>query len=311
MFSRDDTPCIQVDHAVANDFGMDSQPLFLIQKAQQGVRNRADSHLKAVAVSNQLGAVSADGPLHLGNRRDRRGRNLAVGFHEAFDLGDMKLCVAIQAGAFPVDLGNHRSGQPGSHDGIICAEAQADIPLFIGWGDLDEGHVGLHHIAQQIGHLGKMRGRKISIVAFQSLCRSLTDEPRVHAEMSPVDFVGVGLPVGGQHTADFNVFIRLKIGKHRINNGKRRSHKMRVNHAVPASDMGNGLLRAHGAFPIKRFPIHFISPSPVFIMTPGTKVSSLYPLDFQEARKRPCAAFFCRRPDTLQSKDFSFSFIGP
>ena len=134
---------------IGHDFGVDAQVPAMGEKPGDPIGQVSESHVDRIPVPYEAGRVLRNFFLRrrqVGVREFGEGR---IVVDEIVDLADMDEGIPLSAGHVPVDLGDDDPGGFGGGPHDVHGYAQADEPVGVRRGYLDQGHVDGHQPAPE------------------------------------------------------------------------------------------------------------------------------------------------------------------
>ena len=188
LFAVVDHPFLhQVDDAVADHFGVDTQIPVVAQIAQHRVGNLADAELQGAAVLDQHRYVLPD---PFGNRVHLRRRQLEqrlLGLDPGVDLADVDEAVAAGYRHLRIDLRDHLARRVASRGDDVHRDAERAVAVLIRRADHHQRGVQRQDVVgEQAGDLGQETGGVIGIALVHRLPAGRTEKQRVDLEQVAV-----------------------------------------------------------------------------------------------------------------------------
>ena len=209
----DDSGLDQVHEAIAEQFGMHPQMLFVEQVGHDRIRQPPVTDLDGIAVLNEAGHVVAD---PLCRFIERNGRKLQEGFvmaDDEIDILDVDEPVAMNTGHVGVHLcDDHGCLVRGGFD-HIHADSETQISVLIGKRSLDKRHIDLYRTAFDQGrHVGKGDGGVVGQSLVYGAAGVVSDKERVETEIALEFWIGIRRYAEGIDMDDLRVEKCLGVG---------------------------------------------------------------------------------------------------
>ena len=225
---------------------MDPQVILVPQEVEDGVRDGANAQLDASAVLNEAGTVAADLLLDLSHGKDGAEEEGFVTLHRQVDVVDVDQGVSIGPGHVAVDLGDDQFGAFRDAFGIVYRDAVRAVPLLIGRGEGDKGHInGDDPLIKQPGGLPKEVGGIVSPTFVDRIPTAGAGEQGVVPKVAGHLRLGVFAGAQGQHVDDLHVLIGLVVINHRVDQGLGFPHAVGQSNPVAGMDVLHCLLGCH------------------------------------------------------------------
>jgi len=232
-----------------------------VEEEQYGVGDAADAELQAGAVLDQTRDVPADGLFDRADVRRLQLDDRLLALDDDVDLGHVDERVAMGARHVRVDLRDHRLCDLGGRLGVVDRDAERTEAMLVGWGDVDQGHVGGQvALAEQLGDLAEEHGDVVAAPVLYRLPRAGADEERLVEERARHLRLRV-LPLAhGDHMVDLDVLQLGSAGDERVDEVERLATGVGEHDAVPRLDDLQRLGRCRDLAGVVGLPVHPITP---------------------------------------------------
>lgn len=207
LTAGNDTRFDEVDNAIGEEFGMNADMFVIGEGLEDGIGDRADTHLEGGAIGDDFGDELADFEMGGGSAAEGGFGEGGVGFDDVVDLANVDEAIAESARHVGVDFGDDEISGLGGRFGGADFDTEATETMLIGGGDGDERDIeGDNFVTEETGDFGEEDGGEIGAPFLDCLADVGADEKCIVAEGVAVVRGDVGGADEGEDVEEFDVF---------------------------------------------------------------------------------------------------------